>query len=313
MERPSPFMYRRMLVLSLFIAAFIPVTLGAQAYKTVHGFYGATGNPGFPDPSPISSDYYNYSYPDLGRLTANQFGGGSSTRSYTEFIITSADLTAAGMSAGTLHSISLCLMSNGRLQSGNVKIFLSHTDNTTLGHVSGTQRGYPYYYTHNIQRIAVGVSGAVQPYEDAVLVADQPYNLPVKTGTFSSQQGPSLLQNGQWINWEFNQSTFEWDGQRNIVVGLFYCDPTGAYQFGQGPSFLATHVRPPERGTSNTTSSAWQTFYSNSFTRRFDCSWLGSRLGTLRLLLQLPHTSQHQCRVSSACAIPLHWGEHGNT
>ena len=57
-----------------------------------------------------------------------------------------------------------------------------------------------------------------------------------------------MYENGTWIDFEFNKSTFVWDGTSNIIIGLLRCDNTAGYNF-QYAEMAHTYVNPPSRGT----------------------------------------------------------------
>ncbi|MCX6258741.1 MAG: GEVED domain-containing protein [Bacteroidia bacterium] len=126
------------------------------------------------------------------------------TKTKTQFLITAAELTAAGIGAGPITGISFDVSAASTASSStppancqNLSIFLTSTSLTSLS--------------------SWITSGFTQVY----------YN----SGNFNDVTG--------WNTHTFNQGSFVWDGSSNIIIMTSHCN-SGTYNYGTAATMLAT-------------------------------------------------------------------------
>ena len=219
----------------------------AQDYVPVPGPYGLEGNTdnaGYPDPI----GYYYYQYDGNGyRYWYNLYTWYSYYRPmYTEWIVTAQDLKAADICSGPIDGMSLMFLANfsGRWND-NVRIFMMHTTRTSFGQRTNSG-AYQWDYMYATRRLGtnniVAAPGATEVYENPAWTLE---TFPRVYPQFPAR-GPSLYEVGRWVDFEFNKSSFVWDGTSNIIIGLLRCPNTNNYDFSYaemahtyvgGPSF----------------------------------------------------------------------------
>ena len=246
-----------LLALLLLLMVAGPVYMDAQPYTTIYGFHGPDGNANS-DPqngvwqSPISSSDpfpypYLFTYPFYTYMN----------RHYTEFVVTAQDLKNAGLCAGPISALSLSFLQNNVNWDAQYRIFIKHYGSrTTVGWFDfSNSRSYPHYYAAATQWFngTTGIQaarGAVEVYRN------------------SNWTMPIIPQNpeGTWVDWEFNRSNFVWDGNQNIVIGLYRCNnPSMGNQFQTSP-IRATYVNPPAPRTGYSSRGfPWHEMYSYTF------------------------------------------------
>jgi hypothetical protein len=246
---------------------FSPPAVHGQQPVVIHGYYGedgnGTSNPASNQfPSPITSYHWNYNYPNNYAYIYGFYWGGYYfyTKAYSEFIVNVNDLRAAGLCAGPIDQLGIKFVLNGRQLNANMKIYMQNTTLSTLGSISDTYRGFPWYYFRNVSRSG----NNILPHRNAQFVADVNYAVPViryEGNNYQTDGGAQLNEFGEWIDYDFNRSTFVWDGNSNIIVGMYYChaNPNSYSYSWPPPTYLLTHVRPPVPSSwFSTNNSVWR-------------------------------------------------------
>ncbi|WKZ77276.1 MAG: T9SS type A sorting domain-containing protein [Candidatus Kapaibacterium sp.] len=225
----------------------------AQNYVTIPGVTGGQQRTNY---------FYEYNYPNL---TQYIFGNYSYydyyNRGYDEFIVTAADMKKAGLCAGPLAGLGMQFVHVPQEYQGSMRIFVKSIGSTYLGQFNGSaQGGYPYYYTHCIQKIG----GVIQPQTNVVEVMNtSSWSLPVVG------EGDTT-----WVDYEFNGNQFVWDGKSNIAIGLLNCRPTNITQNGQYATFMITEVNPPAPGQSYYAYPPWFQAFTYYYYNQTDCNYL---------------------------------------
>ena len=251
-------------MLALVMVAGTTVTVNAQQYTVVPGYYGEEGNTTASYPDPIGYYYYNYNYPQYKYFYGLYAWYDYYSPTYSEWIVTATDLKAADLCAGPIDAMSLLFLRNAKQWNSNVRIFMTHTTRTSLGNYTGNG-GYVFSYAHAARRLGrnniVAANGATEVYSNPNWTMPI---IPYTAGAFPAI-GQTVYENGTWIDFEFNKSTFVWDGNSNIIIGLLRCDNTAGYNF-QYAEMAHTYVNPPSRGTSNGPymTGYYYKFYNNS-------------------------------------------------
>ncbi|MBZ0194209.1 MAG: hypothetical protein K8G78_03855, partial [Deltaproteobacteria bacterium] len=224
---------------------------GAQNYVTI---------PGTPGGQQRTNYFYEYNYPNLTQYIFGYYAYYDYyNRGYDEFIILAADMKRAGLCAGPLAGLGMQFVSMPKEYQGSMRIFAKSIGSTYLHQYKSVPGGYPYYYTHCIQK----VGGVIKPQTGAVEVMNtSSWSLPV------IGEGDST-----WIDYPFNGSEFVWDGTSNICIGMLNCRPTNITLNGQYATYMITEVNPPAPGN-YVGYPPWFQAFTYYFYSQTDCNYL---------------------------------------
>jgi len=193
----------RLATLAVILMIACSATLVAQQTYVVNGFVGA-------GQQTVPSYSYVYNYPNEYYYFSdwNYFSYDYMTSYRQQYIVTAADMRAAGMCAGPISSMAYRFVRAIRFDM-DITISLKQVPATTT-FLNTWQTGLT-----------------------------QVYNNPAFT------LNPIALNDSTWVDWPF-QTNFTWDGTSNLVVNLCRLNRTGNYTYNQlGSQYLLTHVRPP--------------------------------------------------------------------
>ncbi|MCO6467072.1 MAG: hypothetical protein J5I53_10700, partial [Bradyrhizobiaceae bacterium] len=220
--------YIRVTQLACAVMAAIVMIAGnisAQPLTYVPGWTGAGA-------LKTSSYTYNYNYPEDYLYMYALYGWYDYYNpGYNEFVVLASDMKAAGLCAGPVNAMSLRFLRNPINWNANFRIFMRNIGSEYWIPYTGNAGGYYYYYTWCLQK----PGSKIEAHPNAVEVYSNP----------SWTLGVIPDGDTTWVDWEFNNGTFVWDGTSNIAIGMYRCNNASMTINYQYADFMCVHVRPP--------------------------------------------------------------------